>query len=290
MSEFILKKASKRAKKLRIACSASSGSGKTYSSLLIAFGLVGDWNKICVIDSEKESAGLYSDLGEYNTMSISKPYSPERYIAAIRQAEQAGMEVIIIDSISHEWSGAGGCLDIHAALGGTFKEWSILTPMHQSFIDAILDSSSHVICTIRRKEEHTMSKNENGKNVVQKLGLQEVTRDGFSYEMDVVFEIENDTHLAKSTKDRTGMFDGKNPFLITKETGSLFKEWCESGRSLIDDAMEMIRKAKDKKDLDNIFRAYPSLATNEDFKTSLRKKNESFIESLKGAMEATKNQ
>ena len=104
---FIIKKASKQAKKLRILLSASSGSGKTYSGLLLANGIVGDWSKVCVIDTERDSASIYSDFGEFNTISLDAPYTPERYIQAITAAEEAGMEVIIIDSITHEWDGSG---------------------------------------------------------------------------------------------------------------------------------------------------------------------------------------
>ena len=120
---FIIKKASKQAKKLRILLSASSGSGKTYGALLIANGITNDWSKVCVIDSERDSASIYSDFGEFNTISLDAPYSPERYIGAITAAEEAGMEVIVVDSITHEWNGPGGCLDLHAKLGGTFQDW-----------------------------------------------------------------------------------------------------------------------------------------------------------------------
>ena len=87
---FIIKKASKKAKKLRILFSASSGSGKTMSSLLCAYGLVGDWNKICVIDTERESSTIYSDIGdtEFNVIPLNAPYTPERYIEAIKTAEK----------------------------------------------------------------------------------------------------------------------------------------------------------------------------------------------------------
>ncbi len=145
---FLIKKANKLAKKLRISVSASSVAGKTYSSLLLAYGLTGDWDKIVVIDSENDSASLYADLGDYNTLSLKAPYTPERYIEAIRFCEDAGYEVIIIDSTTHEWVGRGGCLEIVAELGGEYRHWSKVTPRHNKFIDAITGSKCHVICTI----------------------------------------------------------------------------------------------------------------------------------------------
>ena len=175
---FVLRKASKQAKKLRILFSASSGSGKTYGALKTAYGLCGDWSKICVIDTERDSASLYADMGEFNTINLSAPYTPERFIEAIKAAEDAGMEVIIVDSITHEWNGEGGCLEIHNRLGGEFRHWGVVTPRHNRFIDAILTSKCHVFCTVRRKEEYALSSSGSGKMQVLKMGMGEVTRDG----------------------------------------------------------------------------------------------------------------
>lgn len=99
--------ASRVKKKLRILLSASSGSGKTYGSLLIAKGICNDWSKVYLIDTENESGNLYADLGNYKVVPFEQPYTPERYIEAIRYCESEGAEVIIIDSITHEWSGQG---------------------------------------------------------------------------------------------------------------------------------------------------------------------------------------
>ena len=100
---------------MRLALQGASGSGKTYSSLLIAHGMTSDWSKIAVIDTENGSADLYAHLGTYNVLSLSEPYNPEKYIDAIGICESAGMEVIIIDSISHCWD---YLLDFHANLQG----------------------------------------------------------------------------------------------------------------------------------------------------------------------------
>lgn len=108
MSEFIIKKATKKAKKLRLGLSAAAGFGKTYGALLVAKGLSGgDLSKVCVIDTERDSASLYADMGDYSTIALNAPYTPERYIDAITAAESAGFNVIIVDSITHEWDGPG---------------------------------------------------------------------------------------------------------------------------------------------------------------------------------------
>lgn len=226
-----LKKAERKKAKIRLGLSGPSGFGKTYSGLLIAKGLVGDWSKIALIDTENGSGELYSDLGDYNVVTLESPYTPERYIQAIKICEQAGMECIIIDSITHEWDGEGGCLDIQTQLGGRYQDWAKVTPRHNAFIQAILTSSSHIITTVRRKQDYEMT-DVNGKKSVQKVGTKEVTREGFEYELTMNLEFVNDKHLVKASKDRTSLFMGQPEFIPTEETGKLIKNWCESGTDL----------------------------------------------------------
>lgn len=226
-----LKKAERKKAKIRLGLSGPSGFGKTYSGLLIAKGLVGDWSKIALIDTENGSGELYSDLGDYNVVTLEAPYTPERYIQAIKICEQSGMECIIIDSITHEWDGEGGCLDIQTQLGGRYQDWAKVTPRHNAFIQAILTSSSHIITTVRRKQDYEMT-DVNGKKSVQKVGTKEVTREGFEYELTMNLEFVNDKHLVRASKDRTSLFMGQPEFIPTEETGKLIKNWCESGTDL----------------------------------------------------------
>src|SRR3954469_21700973 len=100
-----LQQASRKNAKIKMALQGPSGSGKTYSALLIAFGLCNNWNKIAVIDTENHSSELYAHLGNYQVLHLDAPFNPERYVEAIRTCERAAMEVIMIDSISHEWEG-----------------------------------------------------------------------------------------------------------------------------------------------------------------------------------------
>jgi hypothetical protein len=222
-----LRKATRQKAKIRLGLSAVSGGGKTYSALLLALGLCSDWSKIAVIDTENNSADLYAHLGDYNVLPLVAPYAPERYIEAIKSCEQAGMEVIIIDSITHEWDGKGGCLQIVDQLGGKYQDWGKVTPRHQAFIDTILQSTCHILTTVRRKQDYEMSKVD-GRMKVEKAGLKEVTREGFEYELTVNLEIDVN-HNASASKDRTGLFAGKPSFVPTIETGKLIKEWCDSG-------------------------------------------------------------
>lgn len=227
-----LKQSQRQQVKLRLGLSGASGFGKTKSALLLAYGMTKDWSKIAVIDTENSSASLYSDLGNYNVLDLQAPYSPERYIQAIELCEKSGIEVIIIDSASHEWNGTGGCLEIHEKLGGRFQDWANVTPRHQSFINKILQSTCHIITTTRRKMDYSLDIGSNGKTQVVKHGTKEITRDGFEYELTINFELVNENHLAKASKDRTGLFMNKPEFVITSATGKLILEWCNSGATL----------------------------------------------------------
>jgi hypothetical protein len=224
-----LRPAERKQAKIRLGLSGASGFGKTYSGLLIASGLASAWDKIAVIDTENQSADLYSDLGAYNVLTLEPDFTPERYIAAIDACEKAGMEVIIIDSISHEWEGKGGCLELQERLGGRYQDWAKITPRHRTFLDKILHSPCHVITTVRRKQDYAMTTDERGRAKVEKQGTKEVTRDGFEYELTLSFELVNDRHMAKASKDRTGIFMGQPESVLSAETGRKIKEWCESG-------------------------------------------------------------
>ena len=222
-----LRKATRKKAKIRLGLSAVSGGGKTYSAILIAKGLCGDLSKVAVIDTENGSADLYAHLGDYNVLPLTAPFSPERYIEAIRSCEKAGMEVIIVDSISHEWDGKGGCLEIVESLGGKYQDWAKVTPRHQAFLEAILHSPCHVITTVRRKQDYEMVKDGN-KIRVEKGGLREITREGFEYELTINLEMDT-KHNAVASKDRTNLFMGKPAFVPTEQTGELIANWCEQG-------------------------------------------------------------
>lgn len=243
-----LKKAQKKKVKLKVGFSGASGFGKTYSALLMAYGVTGDWSKIAVIDTENGSADLYSDLGEYNTITMDPPYSPERYIEAIKTCEKAGIELVIIDSITHEWDGEGGALEILDKLGGRFQDWAKVTPRHRKFIDAILQAPMHIFTTVRRKQDYEMIKNDKGKASVQKSGTKEITREGFEYELTLNFEFVNDKHMVKASKDRTGLFMNKPEFIITSDTGKQLLEWANSGVDPKKWLIESLAKAKNREE------------------------------------------
>ena len=225
MSGTGLRKAKRSQSRVKIGFSGPSGSGKTYSALRLASGLLGGLEKVVVLDTENGSAELYSDLGEYSIMPMEPPFDPRRFVKGIDYLVGEGFECIIIDSATHEWDGKGGCLDIHQNLGGQFSNWKDVTPLHRAFIDAILQAPVHVITTTRRKQDYIVEQNDKGKMAPKKVGLKEVQREGFEYELTVAFDIEI-THLARASKDRTSLFAAAMPFLVTEETGELLKRWA----------------------------------------------------------------
>jgi len=220
-----LQTAERKRAKIKMGLQGPSGSGKTYSALLLAYGLCGDWTKIAVIDSENKSANLYAHLGNYKVLDIDAPFTPERYIESIQHCEREGMQVIIIDSISHEWDNQGGILDLHSNMtGNSFAAWAKLTPRHNDFIQTILQSPLHIIGTIRTKQDYILA-DKNGKLVPEKVGLKGITKDGLDYEMTLVFDLDIKNN-ASASKDRTSLFVGKPEFKITSETGQKILSWC----------------------------------------------------------------
>ena len=221
-------RAAQRSKtKLRLSIIGPSGAGKTYSALLIAFGLEG---KTVVIDSENGSADLYSNLGEYDVYTMQQPYEPEKLITVIRAAEAEGYDTIIIDSLSHYWAGEGGLLDRHTKIGGnSYTAWAKVTPVQQRLIESILSSKCHIIANMRAKQEYVMVE-KNGKQVPEKVGLSPIQRDQIEFEFSLVLTL-NMEHIATTSKDRTGLFDGQY-FKPSEETGRLLREWLETGEAL----------------------------------------------------------
>jgi hypothetical protein len=221
-----IRRSERKKAKIKLALQGSAGSGKSYSSLLIAKGLVGgDFTKTAIIDTENRSADLYAHLGDYNVVSLEPPYSPERYIEAIELCERAGMKVIIIDSISHCWD---FLLDVHSnMLGNSFTNWGRVTPRQNAFVNKMLRSNAHIISTMRVKQDYVLNQ-KNGKMVPEKVGLKAIQRNDLDYEFTIVFDIDS-AHNAKASKDRTGLFISKPEFIINASTGKKILQWCSQG-------------------------------------------------------------
>lgn len=255
MSElFVFTKAERKKAKLKLNHNGPSGSGKTYSALTLASGL---GKKIAVIDTENESASLYAGEFEFDTLPLRPPYSPERYIGAIQAAFNMGYEVLIIDSVTHEWSGTGGCLELNDEVartrfrGNSWSAWSETTPRHRKFIDAILQTDMHIITTTRAKTETVQGE---GKKIL-KLGMKAEQRDGFEYELTIGLDVVHENHFVVPTKDRTKLFNPNGEVLVA-ETGERILAWLNDGRSqeealaeAYQEALERIKTTDDVADL-----------------------------------------
>lgn len=271
-------KATRKKAKLRLALSAPSGGGKTYSALLVAKGMGG---RTAVIDTEHGSASLYSNLFEFDTLELAPPYSPERFIEAIEAAEEAGYDTLILDSATHEWSGSGGVLELVDKVaatkyrGNSWSAWNDMTPRHRAFIDKLLRSPMHIIVTMRSKTE-TAQVEENGRKKVVKLGMKAEQRDGIEYEFTVTLDLIHDGHFAIASKDRTGLFMGRDPERLSEETGKRLIEWLDSGadplpeqkkgmpENMLTDYLTSISEADTMESLEELFKSAKARAVEFD--------------------------
>lgn len=197
------KRAHKAQSNLRMAISGLSGTGKTYTSLVIAQELAGE--NVAVIDSERGSAAKYSDLFTFDSLVLDT-FSPEQYIEAIKAAVAGGYHALVIDSLSHAWNGKGGLLEIVEAIakrsyqGNSFRAWAEATPLQNRLIDAITSAPLHIIATMRAKAQYAVETNERGKATPKKVGIEAVQREGMEYEFDIYghMTLENELIIEKS--------------------------------------------------------------------------------------------
>lgn len=193
----MFEKAIKHEAKLRLAIAGPAGSGKTYTALVFAQTLA-NGGKVAVVDTEHGSASKYADLFQFDVLNMTPPFHPDRFIEAIREAEKDGYAVIVLDSLSHEWMGTGGILDVIDKIAArsnsknTFAAWKEGTPLQNKLTDTIIGCGLHVIATMRTKQDYVVEADERGKMTPKKIGLAPVQRDGFEYEFDVVMNMDID--------------------------------------------------------------------------------------------------
>lgn len=255
----MFKKAERKCAKLRLALYGLTNSGKTYSALRIAKGM--NFKKIAMLDSESGRGEIYGSDFDYDVLRIEAPYNPQKYVQAIKAAEAAGYDLLIIDSLSHAWSGEGGILSIVDDSGSNKFSggWKYATPIQNQLIDAIVSSKMHIIVTMRAKSEYVLETNEKGKQAPRKVGLGFVQRDGVDYEFTVVMRME-EKNIAYIEKDNTKNYD-KQFVQPSEEMGEKFIEWLNSGASPVEDFVNVetpkilsdIANALDLNDLKDIY-------------------------------------
>ena len=227
------RKAEKKRVKLKMAVQGPSGSGKTWGALALAKNLWLD-AKVCVVDTENESASLYADTFEFDTIPLGPPFTTARYVECIDAVVKGGYDVLILDSITPQWDGEGGVLRRKEALerqnpnANGFALWSRFTPEHEMFKQCILQAPVHVIATMRSKQEYALQTNEKGRQVPVKLGLAPIQRDQMDYEFTLVFDV-NLLHSASVSKDRTGLFNEQTVDLADPKTAEAIRGWLDKG-------------------------------------------------------------
>lgn len=227
----LFKPATRHKLKLRAAIDGVSGSGKTFTALRFAAAL---GQRIAVINSESGAVEKYLGLApdgipfQFDVCELND-FSPSKYTEAILAAGQGGYDVIVIDSLSHAWNGAGGALELKDRKGGnSYTAWKDITPIQNRMIEAILRSPAHVIVTMRSKTEHVLEPNGQGKMVPKKVGMAPIQRQGVEYEFDLYCSIDSE-HIMQVTKSRCP--DVANA--ITVKPGASFLEpvtkWLNDG-------------------------------------------------------------
>lgn len=226
-----IRKAERVKSKLRLAIAGPSGSGKTMGALKLGKGI---GQKILLIDTERGSGDLYADLYEYDIISLEPPFKPDALIEAIRAGEAADYDVIIVDSLSHFWADEGGLLDqadkLEASGKNRFTLWADITPQHRRLVNALINSSKHIIATMRSKQAYEMERDEKtGKSSVKKLGLAPVQREGMEYEFTIFFDVDSN-HMTRASKDRTAMFNNEL-FMLDESIGKRISKWLGTGKA-----------------------------------------------------------
>lgn len=210
-----LKPIQRKKQKLRLALQGDTNTGKTLSALLLAYGITGDWTKIAIVDTEQNSASFYSNLGTFNTLQISAPFKVNKYVDAIDLCEASGMEVIILDSITPEWLGEGGVMDVYCATSGSNADrWDAAIPNHHVFISYLTHSTAHIIATVRATPN--------------KVWQQE----GYTHYFTTVLTL-NKQYEASLIKDRTGLFKGMCPVKLSPDVGAKLFQWSNEGDEVV---------------------------------------------------------
>jgi len=188
---------------LRLGLLGPSGSGKTYTALKVATEL--GFEHVGIIDTENRSARRYakSFARRFSTLELPS-FSPQSYVEALHIAADCGLQVLVVDSLSHAWMGKGGVLDMvdqsakrqaRGAGGSSFNGWREVTPEHNRLVEALVRAPLHLIVTMRVKTEYVVETDQRGKSVPRKVGLAPVQRDGLEYEFDVIGDLSLDHEL-----------------------------------------------------------------------------------------------
>lgn len=282
MSSFTVRPAQRQGARLLIQLSGVSGSGKTYSALQLAYGLAGgDASKVVMIDTENRRGSLYANAlpAPFGIIDFYAPFSPERYIEAIDAAVAAGAEVIVIDSVTHEWESEGGCEWI--AQQSRFPDWKLAKAKHKRFMTHMLQSPAHIIACTRAREKVDFTDPKNPRP----LGIQPIQEKNFSFEATVSLMMHHQGRMQDVLKCPAELqtIMGRGRDYLTAEDGAQLRAWVDGGAA-VDPKVEQARGSL----LNTCERGLAALAAAwEATPAGIRKKlGKAFLESAKASAQA----
>ena len=228
-----IKRAVREKTHVLISLAGFSGSGKTYSALLLARGMVGPKGKIGFIDTEAKRARHYSDLTPFDVIDLKPPFTPHRYMEKIKMFQEAGYTTLVIDSMSHEWDGTGGCIEMAEGKRG-LQAWQKPKSDHKKLMNYLLQVPMHIIFCCRAKEKMVQVYNaEKGKDDVVSQGVQAIQEKGFIYEMTVSMRLDEQTKIPLLTKCPEQLVHAfPQGVRLTEEAGAALANWAEQGEDL----------------------------------------------------------
>ena len=232
MSILNIREAKRAGSRVIVGVAGISGSGKTYTALKLAEGMVDDTRKIGFLDTENRRGSLYADIlsGPFMIGDLYPPFSPKRYSDAIREFQDAGVEVLVVDSVTHEWESEGGCEDIANApllAGKRMADWKRAKAEHKKFMNTLLQSDMHIICCIRAREKTDFRDPKKPAS----MGVQPIAEKNFMFEMTASMMMwdEGQTQQFLKMPEALRHIFGNGQGYIGPEAGRALINWVNSG-------------------------------------------------------------
>jgi hypothetical protein len=228
-------------------------SGKTRTALRLARGMVGSHGRIGVLDTESGRARLHADKisGGFVVGELTPPFTPLRYLEAIEEFVRYGIDILVIDSLSHCWEGQGGVLEMadgaeRAGRRGLLK-WLQPKRDYKKLVNFLLSTRLHLILCSRAKqpiEERVIEIDGAPKRTLITAPWEPIQDKRLKYEMTIVLpmtldgEYETDPTRLKAPDDLAHLFAGE---LLTEATGAAIAKWVNGGHP-VDHALELFRR------------------------------------------------
>ena len=247
---FQFKRAIREQVGLLVGLAGGTGSGKTFSAMRLAAGIAGD-KPFAVIDTEAGRAKHYADQFCFDHGDLAAPFDPQAYAEAILAADAAHYPVIVVDSMSHEWAGAGGVLEMQEAeldrmAGDDWKKreavkmaaWIRPKMAHKKMVQRLLQVRAHLIICFRAEEKIEMVRDDKGKmQIVPKASLTgingwiPVCEKNLPFELTASFLLTADApgmpKPIKLQEQHRPMFPTDKP--INEESGRKVAAWAAGG-------------------------------------------------------------